>query len=153
MMLLDDDDKIKSPCAPYAIRPEHKCCCAAGSAYPNTRRRRYTVGDTFTSLDSDTANELLDGEIEKLQQEVRFLVATCSLGPRRDILANCSVDPTPDPAVSAFLLHCPVAESDWCLAAAQMEKQEEELNKILETQSELKTHLYAKFGKSINLEE
>ena len=111
------------------------------------------MGDTFTSLDSDTANELLDGEIEKLQQEVRFLVATCFLGPRRDALANCSVDPTPDPAVSAFLLHCLAAKSDWRLAAAQMEKQEEELNKILETQSELKTHLYAKFGKSINLEE
>jgi len=34
-----------------------------------------------------------------------------------------------------------------------MEKEQEELNTIQETQSELKTHLYAKFGKSINLEE
>jgi len=34
-----------------------------------------------------------------------------------------------------------------------LEKQEEDMSVVQETMGELKTHLYAKFGKSINLEE
>merc|ERR1712097_96974 len=74
MMLMDDEDKIK-----------------------------FAVGDTYSCLDADSANEKLEEEIEELQK--------------------------------------------------LLEKQEEDMNLVVETMSELKTALYAKFGKSINLEE
>lgn len=112
--------------------------------------RRYTVGDTYTALDADSANELLEGEIEKLQTEVR--AAACTLiglgGGMSCEFADCT-DPTPDPPFQG----CLFATASHSARAPQMEKQEKELSTIVETQSELKTHLYAKFGKSINLEE
>merc|ERR1711998_281195 len=64
---------------------------------------RYQVGETFSSFDADTANEMLEAEIEKFQKK--------------------------------------------------LEKQEEDLAKVGDEMSDLKTHLKAKFGKSINLEE
>merc|ERR1712100_101420 len=72
MMLLDDDDKIK-----------------------------YAIGDTYSCLDSESAGEMLDAEIEELQK--------------------------------------------------QLEKQEKDMEVVVDTMGELKTHLYAKFGKAINL--
>merc|ERR1712070_831707 len=64
---------------------------------------RYMVGETYSEFDADTANEMLEAEIEKAQKK--------------------------------------------------MESQEEQLTKIVEQMDDLKVHLKAKFGKSINLEE
>merc|ERR1711907_433388 len=74
MMLMDDEDKVK-----------------------------FAVGDTYSCLDADSANEKLEEEIEELQK--------------------------------------------------LLEKQEADMALVEETMGELKTQLYAKFGKSINLEE